>query len=89
MRLERPDTRGRFGDFGGMYAPETLMPALFELEAAFTDAWADEGFHAELAHLLRTFVGRPTPLFQAKRLSERLGIDLPNGAGIMVACKEG
>jgi tryptophan synthase beta chain len=59
-----------------MYAPETLMPALFELEAAFTDAWADEGFHAELAHLLRTFVGRPTPLFQAKRLSERLGIDL-------------
>jgi tryptophan synthase beta chain len=76
MRLERPDTRGRFGVYGGMFAPETLMPALLELEHAFTEAWADPGFHAELDELLRSFVGRPTPVFRASRLSERLGIDL-------------
>ena len=76
MKLERPDARGRYGTFGGMYAPETLMPALFELEEAFTEAWADDAFHAELDHLLRTFVGRPTPLFHARRLSERLDVDL-------------
>ena len=59
MKLARPDDRGRFGDFGGMFAPETLMPALFEVEAAFVEAWADDTFHAELNHLLRTYVGRP------------------------------
>ena len=76
MKLERPDTRGRFGAFGGTYAPETLMPALEELEAAFTEAWADPAFHAELEGLLSTFVGRPTPMYRADRLSERLGVDL-------------
>ena len=76
MTLERPDARGRYGDFGGQYAPETLMPALLELEQAFDDAWADAGFHAELSGLLSSFVGRPTPVYRADRLSERLGIDL-------------
>ena len=76
MKLERPDTRGRFGAFGGTYAPETLMPALEELEVAFTEAWADPAFHAELEGLLSTFVGRPTPMYRADRLSDLLGIDL-------------
>ena len=76
MRLERPDDRGRFGAFGGSFAPETLMPALSELEAAFTDAWADPSFHLELDDLLASYVGRPTPVFHAKRLSKQLGLDL-------------
>ena len=76
MRLERPDERGRFGDYGGAFAPETLMPALIELERAFVKEWADPGFHAELDDLLSSFVGRPTPLYHAGRLSTELGIDL-------------
>jgi tryptophan synthase beta chain len=76
MRLERPDDRGRFGAFGGSFAPETLMPALSELEAAFTAAWADPSFHLELDDLLASYVGRPTPVFHAKRLSRELGLDL-------------
>jgi tryptophan synthase beta chain len=76
MRLERPDDRGRFGAFGGSFAPETLMPALSELEAAFTAAWADPSFHLELDDLLASYVGRPTPVFHAKRLSKELGLDL-------------
>ena len=76
MKLERPDTTGRFGDYGGTFAPETLMPALIELEEAFAEAWADETFHAELRSLLRHYVGRPTPVYRASRLSDRLGIDL-------------
>ncbi len=71
-----PDSRGRFGDYGGQFAPETLMPALAETEAAFEEAWADPGFHAELNRLLATFVGRPTPVHRADRLSERFGLDL-------------
>jgi tryptophan synthase beta chain len=71
-----PDERGRFGDYGGRYAPETLMPALTELEAAFIAASADASFQAELDRLLRDFVGRPTPVFRAARLSDRLGLDL-------------
>jgi tryptophan synthase beta chain len=57
MRLD-----GRFGAYGGAYIPEILMPALEQLEAAFLDAQEDEGFQAELAHLLSTYAGRPTPL---------------------------
>ena len=71
-----PDASGRFGNFGGRYAPETLMPALLELEAAFDEAWSDPGFHDELDDLLRSFVGRPTPVYRAGRLSERLGLNL-------------
>ncbi len=72
----RPDERGRFGAYGGRFAPETLMPALLELEQAFDEARTDPGFLARLGVLLRDFVGRPTPVFRAERLSERLGIDL-------------
>ncbi len=76
MRLDRPDERGRFAEYGGQFAPETLMPALEELEAEFTKAWADPAFHEELNGLLRNYVGRPTPVYRAARLSDRLGIDL-------------
>ncbi len=63
----------RYGRYGGQYVPETLMPALAELEAAWIDAWAAADFRAELAVLLRDFAGRPTPLYEARRLSERAG----------------
>ena len=56
----RPDPAGRFGSFGGQYVPETLMPALAELEAAAAEAWADPAFTGRLNHLLRTYVGRPS-----------------------------
>ncbi len=66
----RPDALGRFGPFGGQYVPETLMPALAELENAAAAAWADPAFTERLNHLLRTYVGRPSPLYEAERLSE-------------------
>jgi len=68
-----PDERGYFGEFGGRYVPETLMPALDELTAAYAEAMADADFQARLAHLQRTFTGRPTPVTYAARLSEQLG----------------
>ncbi len=64
---------GAFGPFGGQFAPETLMPALAELEDAWADAQADPDFRAELDGLLRDYVGRETPLTHAPRLSEQLG----------------
>jgi len=66
-------TPGRFGKYGGRYVPETLMAALLELDAAYAEAQADPAFHAELDGLLKNYVGRPTPLYFAKRLSETLG----------------
>ncbi len=63
----------KFGSFGGQFVPETLMPALDELEAAYVEAKADPAFVAEYDRLLRTFVGRPTALTHARRLSETLG----------------
>ncbi|MEB3319046.1 MAG: tryptophan synthase subunit beta [Cyanobacteriota bacterium] len=66
----RPDPLGRFGPFGGQYVPETLMPALAELETAAKEALADAAFRDRLNHLLRTYVGRPSPLYEAERLSE-------------------
>ncbi len=63
----------RFGSYGGQYVPETLMPALQELELAWSDARADEEYWKELGGLLRDFGGRPTPLYRARRLSERVG----------------
>jgi tryptophan synthase beta chain len=66
-------TAGRFGAFGGRYVPETLIPALDELEAAYEAACGDASFQAELASLLGTYVGRPSPLSDAPRLSERIG----------------
>jgi len=70
---EWPDARGRFGEFGGRYVPETLMHPVEELEQAFEAARRDPSFQAELDRLLRDFAGRPTPLFPARRLAERLG----------------
>ncbi|MEM6954607.1 MAG: tryptophan synthase subunit beta [Myxococcota bacterium] len=65
---------GRFGDFGGRYVAETLMPALEALSEAFVSAWGDESFRSELDGLLRDYVGRETPLYFAKRLSEAIGL---------------
>ena len=67
-------SRGRFGRFGGRYVPETLMPALEELEVAYEEARDDPAYHEELAAYLREFVGRPTPLYLAERLSDDLGV---------------
>ena len=69
-----PDARGRFGQFGGRFVPETLIPALDELEAAWTQARADQGYRDELVDLLQNYAGRPTPLFHAARLSKALGL---------------
>jgi tryptophan synthase beta chain len=63
----------RYGPYGGQYVPETLMPALVELEAAWLEAWAAQDFRAELGVLLRDFAGRPTPLYEARGLGERAG----------------
>jgi tryptophan synthase beta chain len=72
--MSTPDSSGRFGEFGGRFVPEALIPACLELEAAFTTAWADPGFRAEYEGLLRTYANRPSPLMEAKNLSERLGV---------------
>ena len=71
-----PSDTGRFGEFGGRFVPETLVPACQELEAAFVDAWADPEFRSDLDHLLRTYAGRPSILTECKNLSEQLGIRL-------------
>lgn len=68
-----PDRRGHFGRFGGQFAPETLMPALMELEAAYAEDRRDPEFLAELLDLRKHYVGRPTPMYHAKALSAKLG----------------
>ncbi len=68
-----PDARGHFGPYGGMFVPETLMTALQQLEAEYAEARRDPAFREELRDLLANFVGRPTPLYFAERLTERLG----------------
>ncbi len=68
-----PDKQGKFGPYGGQFVPETLMPALEELVAAYEEARNDAGFMAEFSELLRTYVGRPSPLSYARRLSKALG----------------
>ncbi len=70
---ETTSVEHRFGPYGGQYVPETLMPALAELEEAWCGARDDDGYRAELQTLLRDFAGRPTPLYRAARLSERAG----------------
>ena len=70
---DQPDARGRFGDFGGLYVPETLMPLVLELNAAWQEAKTDPGFWAEYHSLLAHFVGRPSPLYFAERLTEHFG----------------
>jgi len=68
-----PDDRGYFGAFGGRFVPETLMAPLAELEEAYRKAGRDRGFQARLDELLEHYVGRPTPIYLARRLSARLG----------------
>ncbi len=68
-----PDTRGHFGDFGGRYVSETLMPALIELQKAYEEASADKTFHEEIDYYLKQYVGRPTPLYYARAMTESLG----------------
>jgi len=68
-----PDGRGYFGQFGGMFVPETLMPALKELELAYAKAQADPDFQQQFQHLCRHYIGRPTPLYAAKQLSAKIG----------------
>jgi tryptophan synthase beta chain len=74
LMIGDPGPRGRFGSFGGRFVPEALVPACEELEAAFRSAWADPGFRAELAGILRDYAGRPTPVTDATRLSGALGV---------------
>lgn len=68
-----PDERGYFGEFGGRFVPETLVPALEELETAYNDAMADPAFQQRLMQLQQSYTGRPTPVTYAKRLSDHLG----------------
>ena len=82
---EYPDAFGRFGRFGGKYVPETLMPALAELETAYNRYKADSQFKLELANLLTDYVGRSSPLYFAERLSEHYA--RPNGSGPLIYLK--
>lgn len=68
-----PDRHGRFGSYGGRYVPETLMPALLELEEAYAKVKKDRRFQTDLAYYLKQYVGRPTSLYRADRLTKRLG----------------
>src|SRR3954462_15238648 len=72
--LAEPSPRGRVGGFGGRFVSQALVPAWKELEGAFRAAWADPSFHAEYDALLRDYGGRPTPVTECRRLSERLGV---------------
>ncbi len=80
-----PDRLGRFGPFGGKYVPETLMPALAELEAAYDRYKNDPDFQQELQQLLKDYVGRPSPLYFAERLSDRY--KKPDGSGPQIYLK--
>ncbi len=68
----QPDSSGHFGDYGGRYVAETLMPLILEVEHAYKSMWADPKFHAEFNDLLKHYVGRPSPLYFAERLTEKL-----------------
>ncbi len=72
--MGEPSADGRFGEFGGRFVPESLVPACEELERAFREAWADRGFHEELDGILHHYAGRPTPVTECQRLSARLGV---------------
>lgn len=73
MRKILPDQRGYFAEFGGKYVPETLMPALSELETAYREAKGDEDFQRDLQYYFENYIGRPSLLYYAKRLTEELG----------------
>ncbi|MEW6492863.1 MAG: tryptophan synthase subunit beta [Cyanobacteriota bacterium] len=82
---QQPDALGRFGKFGGKYVPETLMPALSELEQAFWQYRNDPGFQEELQQLMRDYVGRPSPLYFAERLTTLYA--KPDGSGPQIYLK--
>jgi len=73
MSYQYPDERGHFGQYGGRYVAETLMPALLELETAYAEVKKDPSFKEEFEYYLKHYVGRPSPLYYARRLSEELG----------------
>jgi len=73
VKYQQPDPRGHFGQFGGRYVAETLMPALLELEESYNECQADPSFRAEFEAYLKNYVGRPSPLYFAQRLTEHLG----------------
>ncbi|MHB1486913.1 MAG: tryptophan synthase subunit beta [Acidimicrobiales bacterium] len=72
--MGEPSSTGRFGDFGGRFVPESLVPACQELEAAFRLAWSDDSFRAKYSAILADFAGRPTPITRCERLSDQLGV---------------
>jgi len=72
-RQDLPDELGRYGDYGGQFVPETLMPAIHQLEIAYKESIKDEDFQSELSSLLNSFVGRPTDLYFAENLTKKLG----------------
>ncbi|MEE2742133.1 MAG: tryptophan synthase subunit beta, partial [Pseudomonadota bacterium] len=83
----QPDANGHFGAFGGRYVAETLMPLILELEKVYKAAKADPAFDAEMAELLRTYVGRPNPLYYAGRLTEALRAKAEPGKGAKIYLK--
>ncbi|MEB3341189.1 tryptophan synthase subunit beta [Okeania sp.] len=82
---QQPDSLGRYGQFGGKYVPETLMPALFQLEAAYKQYSQDPTFQQELQQLLKDYVGRPSPLYFAERLTAHYA--RPDGTGPQIYLK--
>ena len=76
MTYKQPDIHGHFEEFGGKYVPETLMPAISELESLYNDIRNDEDFQDELSSLLTHYSGRPTPLYHARRISDKLGFNV-------------
>ncbi len=72
--MGEPSPEGRFGEYGGAFVPESLVPACQELDRAFRSAWGDQAFHDEYLQILEEHAGRPTPVTDALRLSERLGV---------------
>jgi tryptophan synthase beta chain len=83
----QPDASGHFGPFGGRYVSETLMPLILELERTYREAKADPAFEAEYAGLLKHYVGRPSPLYYAERLTEELRAKAPAGKGAKIYLK--
>ncbi|MGB3472966.1 MAG: tryptophan synthase subunit beta [Erythrobacter sp.] len=80
----QPDDRGHFGDFGGRYVAETLMPLILDLEREYRAAQADPAFQAEFDDLLEHYVGRPSPLYFAERLTDHVRSDAPEGKGAQI-----
>ena len=76
MTYKQPDNRGHFEEFGGKYVPETLIPAITDLENLYTEIKDDPDFQAELSSLLCHYSGRPTPLYHARRISDELGYNI-------------